>query len=267
PARVIVLTPDGRGWFSALKVKEPTPENVHIAIQEGREALVQPPFDGSPGRPTADGSADAAGPWLPQAEQERLAKLLPKEVKLGRGWFYQLAPRYQNLFTMNSIPYMQVDTLHDEHPEMTVSGGMLGHSFKSVKRIEVPQGKKIVVWKQSVDVRAFAPTPLIRWSFPEGTRALDILLNNDGQVFEVRQQVKGDSDWETSIPFRDKTKFPVGYNGLERSCASCHSTTATIHDVPGRIYRRVRWGDDGRFSWRPFDESGNIDHRWPIEVR
>jgi hypothetical protein len=58
---------------------------------------------------------------------------------------------------------------------------------------------------------------------------------------------------------------PPKYVGTGMSCNACHSRVGQLYDVPGRIYREARRGDDGRFSWHPFDESGNIDGRWPLE--
>ncbi len=57
---------------------------------------------------------------------------------------------------------------------------------------------------------------------------------------------------------------PPGYAGAGMSCNACHSRVGQLYDVPGRIYRESRRGDDGRFSWHPFDSNGNIDGRWPL---
>lgn len=64
----------------------------------------------------------------------------------------------------------------------------------------------------------------------------------------------------------DDGKFtPPNYAGAGMSCNACHARVGQLYDVPGRIYREARRGDDGRFSWHPFSESGEIDTRWPIE--
>jgi hypothetical protein len=60
---------------------------------------------------------------------------------------------------------------------------------------------------------------------------------------------------------------PPKYVGAGMSCNSCHSRVGQLYDVPGRIYREARRGDDGRFSWHPFSESGGIDERWPLKAR
>jgi hypothetical protein len=57
---------------------------------------------------------------------------------------------------------------------------------------------------------------------------------------------------------------PPGYAGVGMSCNACHSRVGELYDVPGRIYREARRGDDGRFSWHPFSDSGTIDERWPL---
>jgi hypothetical protein len=60
---------------------------------------------------------------------------------------------------------------------------------------------------------------------------------------------------------------PPKYVGTGMSCNSCHSRVGELYDVPGRIYREARRGDDGRFSWHPFSETGGIDERWPLKAR
>jgi hypothetical protein len=60
---------------------------------------------------------------------------------------------------------------------------------------------------------------------------------------------------------------PPKYVGTGMSCNACHSRVGQLYDVPGRIYREARRGDDGRFSWHPFSESGGIDTRWPIKAK
>jgi hypothetical protein len=57
---------------------------------------------------------------------------------------------------------------------------------------------------------------------------------------------------------------PPKYVGTGMSCNSCHNRVGMLYDVPGQIYRESRRGDDGRFSWHPFSDSGGIDSRWPI---
>jgi hypothetical protein len=63
----------------------------------------------------------------------------------------------------------------------------------------------------------------------------------------------------------DGTFTPPGYVGTGVSCNACHSRVGELYDVPGQIYREARRGDDGRFSWHPFSDSGGIDQRWPLQ--
>ena len=60
---------------------------------------------------------------------------------------------------------------------------------------------------------------------------------------------------------------PPNYVGTGMTCNACHSRVGQLYDVPGQIYREARRGDDGRFSWHPFSESGQIDTRWPLKAR
>jgi hypothetical protein len=207
---------------------------------------------------TADGSETDA----------RVASLVPKGVR-----FYKLRPLYQNMYTMNNgnSRFADPTTIHDaagpEHHPFIVSGGMQGlHGWTSAKGLLIPEGAKVSVWKELTDVRAFSLVPRWRWRFPVGTVAVDALSTDKG-VFEVRMQTREEDGWSTKVSFRDEAARPVGYSGLQQSCASCHSHTGEIVDVPGRIYRRERWGSDGRFSWRPYKDDGSLDKSWPIDVR
>ena len=195
---------------------------------------------------------------------------LAQYVKEGAR-FYSLRPLYQKMYTMSSRPYNDPTTIHDaegpEHHPFVVSGGMAGLSgWRSDKALYIPEGSKVEVWQQGEDVRAFATTYRWRWKFPPGTIAYDVLSTDRG-VFEVRTQERTEDGWETKVTHREEANRPEGYAGLKQACSSCHSHTGEIVDVPGRIYRRERWGSDGRFSWRPYDESGRLDSSWPLEVR
>jgi hypothetical protein len=217
-----------------------------------------------------------ADPWLSSSETDKIKAMWPNGVAWNPNvkW-YNLSPVYQSLTTMNNgrtkvntpTSIYDRDTMSGDGAELTVSGGLAGHRFRSIKGIDFA-GKKVIVWQEATDVRAFALVPRWRWQFQQGTVAYDFLLNGHGQPFELRSQTKGSGyEWETDILFKDVSARPAGYEGLKQSCVSCHGRTAAVLDVPGKIYRRTRWGDDGRFSWRPFDESANLDRRWPIELQ
>jgi len=224
-------------------------------------------------------------PWLSAEEHRRMKAYWPKEVPWGNELrFYSLAPRYQNLYTMNNGTFKgrDIDPLHHEFHPFIVSGGMADidpATWRSIKGLDIPKGKKIEVWEENVDVRAFALVPRWRWRFPAGTIAYDVLFRVEEKgwsIFEVRTQTKTDTEWSDSDTWRpgpqgwkvsrDLTaeNSPPGYRGAGASCVSCHNRPAEIVSVPGRIYLRSRWGDDGRFSWRPFRQDGQLDGRWPL---
>ncbi len=226
-------------------------------------------------------------PWGPGASQEYVRSLWPKNVPLGKNLkFYSLNRLYQNMWTESSRPHWRADDIGDfeEHP-FFVSGGMKDISqneWKSVKGLDIPDGLKIKVWKEDVNVRAFAPTQRFRWQFPEKTLAYDVLMTKDDKIFAIRVQEKLETGWSDGDTYGPDDKgawgiatkrtgnipdyAPRGYHGAGQACVNCHSHTAEILSVPGRVYLRNRWGDDGRFSWRPFKEDGSLDARWPISI-
>lgn len=248
-----------------------------VVIQREAVQALPVPFE-PPAKPTVD---DSEGPWLPRAEQVRVKAMWPKGVEFPSGLlFYDLPRRYQSLFTMNNgrsrlnVPTELEDGSLGFHAndgsftDLQVSGGMAhipASGWNSVKGLAVPTGKLIRIWSEDADVRAFAEVPRWRWTFPVGTVAVDALFSG-GMAFEIRTQVKGVDGWETKIIYKNASAVPDGFRGAGQSCASCHNMPARIVDVPGRIYRHVVWGDDGRFSWRPFNEDGTIDRRWPLHV-
>ena len=64
------------------------------------------------------------------------------------------------------------------------------------------------------------------------------------------------------IPHDGGYLVPKDYVGTGTSCASCHSNSLVGHRTG---YGTAIRGGDGRFSWHPFDDSGGIDWRWPVE--
>ena len=276
-APCIVLSVPKDGWLYWKATLPPTATAKDIRASLGTVRLeVRPisaaPFSGVAPRATADGDERTAGPWLSSAEHQRIRSLWPVGVPWGqRLKFYTLAPRYQNLYTMNNGTFhgRNIDPLHHEQRTFTVSGGMTdvdASTWNSVKGLDIPAGKTIDVWEEYVDVLAYADVPRYRWSFPEGARAYDVLFNGTGDIFEIRTRTKTEDGWLPEIVHRDKEAAPVGFRGAS-DCTACHSHTAEVVNVPGRIYRRVRWGDDSVWSWRPFGDDGLLDTRWPLRKK
>lgn len=265
---IAVIHPNGHEWLPAnagdvailraafgRQVSQPAdPFSLQL-----RRVVVSPP-------PIAEGS-----PWLSRAERKKIENVWPGAFPEGLE-FYNLEKLYQAASTENNgRDKFNIPTNISDHEtkEFSVSGGMAEvHTslWKSVKGLDIPPGSKIKVWKEDTNVRAYSSVPLTRWRFPEGTVAYDVLLDDEGKPFEIRSQVKTAKGWKTIPGHKNPSRFPPGYVGLRQSCASCHDRTEELVTVPGRIYLRPRWGGDGRFSWRPFDESGKLDFRWPIEV-
>jgi hypothetical protein len=263
--RIVVGNPDEVGKLFTPAASD---EDLRKAVQPTAAA----PFDRSSSSPApaiADGS-----PWLSRAETDKVKSTWPESLQWPTNLkLYALTPRYQSMFTMDGgrDRFAVPTTIHDaegpEHHPFIVSGGMQGLTgWRSAKGLDVPDGKKIAVWKENTDVRAFSLVPRWRWKFPVGTVAYDV-LSTDAGVFEIRTQTRAEDGWETKVTHRDADKAPAGYTGLNQSCASCHNRAGEIVSVPGRIYLRERWGSDGRFSWRPYldDAQASLDYRWPIE--
>ena len=170
----------------------------------------------------------AQAPWLSEEETAKVKKAWPPfweaewppNLKL-----YSLSRKYQRLYTMNNGRFKGRDMveLEDTSLKFAHSGGLKDFvGWTSVKGLALPKDKKILVWMENTDVRAFALVPRWRWSFPEGTVAVDALFNSDGKIFEIRSQTKGKKDWTSKVVYKNPNNFPAGYKGLKQSCASCH---------------------------------------------
>jgi hypothetical protein len=94
------------------------------------------------------------------------------------------------------------------------------------------------------------------WSFRD--------FSASATYFEVPEIKEEDVEFApTRAVMNDGGHFiPQNYFGTGVSCNTCHSKVGV------RLgYGPARRGDDGRFSWHPFDDSGRIDSRWPIVRR
>lgn len=229
---------------------------------ESEQPQAAVPFDPFSGRRSAPRAAD-----VESSEVRETLKRLDAGAR-----FYRMRRLYQAMSTTNNgRTQINVPTPIEEeeyHP-FIVSGGMVGLSgWRSDKAVSLPDGERVIAWREETDVRAFALVNRWRWRFPDGTKFHDVLSTGAG-VFEVRTRERGSDGWTTKVSFRDERNRPRGYEGLAQACSSCHNNgnTGAILDVPGRIYRRERWGSDTVYSWRPYDDGGSIDRSWPIEVR
>ena len=199
-----------------------------------------------------------------QPDAEEVGTVVPKEAKA-----YSLTPLYQQMYTMNngrSRFNVKTGIDADWPMDLRVSGGFAGLSgWRSEKRILLPKGGKIAVWSEDTDVRAFSLVPRVRWQFPLGTVTYDILSTDKG-VCEVRSRTKTEDGWMSKVLLRNEDAAPNGYHGAGRACASCHDRAGGLAGTRS-IYLHAIWGDDGVFSWRPYDASGNTLSEWPIETR
>ena len=264
----------------------------------------------------SQGSTSEA-PWLGDGEHRRVLAKMPKGVPVPANLrFYKLPQKWQSLYTMNGgQPHRDILPVTNEEDPWRFSGGMTNvdrRDWYNVTGLSLPTGQRILVWEEWQDVGAFGPVPKIRWRFPDGTLAYDILFNRpDGsevseRIFEVRiHRKRGDgwdggtryapeveeeqegTTWQWSFPsvgiecrqtvrpaiFAARPAFtqtksvhegfaPQGYLGAGTACNVCHDR---VGERTG--YAAGRRGDDGRFSWHPWNERNEIDARWPLDRR
>jgi hypothetical protein len=120
--------------------------------------------------------------------------------------------------------------IKDIDPKWHRSGGMTA-TMKFTSRKYKSGGKPVyslggISVKNSLN--AFQTERGILRVYPVGARFDDVLLNDDGVVFEHRTRVKdADGKWRSKIIYRDEDANPKGYAGLGESCASCHNQAAS----------------------------------------
>lgn len=159
-------------------------------------------------------------------------------------------------------------------------------------------------WRWKFPTGTMAYDVLIRCQDGEDKNIFEVRVHekretdwDDGTVYRPKVSVdageRGEYTWEFSdvgiaahsvaytvasispkVPFTPTRTLAVSndftpplYVGAGVACNSCHSKVGQLLNVPGRIYREAQRGDDGRFSWHPFDANGKIDTRWPIAAK
>ncbi len=122
--------------------------------------------------------------------------------------------------------------------------------------IAIPEGQKIQIWRERVDVPLSSrPLPKVLWSFPDGTVLADLLFTKDA-LFELRLREKVKGKWRSSVPFRNLDAAPTGYAGPGKRCAECHD-----HAGSQLQYGISLRGSDGAFTPSPLIE-GTLTPDW-----
>jgi hypothetical protein len=221
--------------------------------------------------------APAQGPWLSKQEQAITKAIWPANVDMPRSIrFYRPTNYTQRLAITNGQDTNQVYTLDQDDvwtnappalnpnrlfPWSTAGGLHEVGGWGSRVGIALPEGKKIQVWRERVDVPLSSrPLPKLRWSFPDGTILADLLFTSEA-VFELRLREKVQGKWKSSVPFRDLHAAPKGYTGPGKRCAECHDQAGT--QLQYGIGLR---GSDGAFSPSPLVEGTLTPDgaNWPL---
>lgn len=169
------------------------------------------------------------------------------EKYLGNAKPYKRATMTQEIATTNNRPRITPRSRLDvENSEWHQSGGMLG-----------VKGWRSIVYKEKGAEPFQARIPVLNsfgyyqnelgWvrRYPDGTKFFDRLINEKtGKTFELRQAVKEDGAWKRTVVYRDKSQYPDGYTGLNKSCASCHNNGPGTGNYAGPLAT----GSDGIFS-------------------
>ncbi len=170
----------------------------------------------------ADANRYATGPWLPQAEQEKVKALWPEGVPFPDTLkFYKLRPASQRVASFNSpgqnnnrrfvVPTVGAENANRDFPWIG-SGGMdwaKPGTWRNVTGMALPRGSKIQWWLAQMPLKnSFGNIQMegaMHWEFPTGTQMFDVLVrkNDDGteHVFTVRRRVKEAKGWDDGTSY------------------------------------------------------------------
>lgn len=193
--------------------------------------------------------------------QKKLVSFWPKDVDMPAGMVaYVPTRKSQRLTITNDVDTNLIyDKDQDDHfsnaptvinpnrqTPWAVPGGLDGATgWESVIAVAMPG--QPTVYNTRVEAGARHPLPKLRWTFPEGTVFADLLVK-DGKPFELRTRRKVDGQWVSRVEYRDRDAAPVNYHGAGKACIECHQ-----HAGSQLQYGIGLRGDDGCFSWAPWD--------------
>jgi hypothetical protein len=221
--------------------------------------------------------ASAQGPWLSKQEQIVTKAIWPGNVDIPQSIrFYRPTSFTQRLAITNGQDTNHVyrldqdDVWGNSPPALNPNrlfpwaapGGLHEVSgWGSRVGIAIPDGKKIQIWRERVEVPLSSrPLPKVRWSYPDGTVLADVLFTREA-VFELRLREKVQGKWKSTVPFRDLDAAPKGYTGPGKRCAECHDQAGS--QLQYGISLR---GSDGAFSPAPLVEGTLMPdwENWPL---
>lgn len=235
----IVVSPDGVKRIDLQANASDSEIRQAAGLEVSRAAR---PFLRRPGeRRTADDDIRGYGSWpVTIAKIEGLERYAPAKYT-------------QSIVTRNNAP--AIDAVHRSalSMEWQVPGGMEGVSgWSSDLYRYVPEG-----WQRQWTARLPVLNSFgnfqyeLGWTraYPDGTVFMDVLSNAEtGKVFEARIAEKNNGAWDRYVAYRDAGQYPAGYEGLKRSCASCHEGGHAKAPGTGGYGTALISGSDGIYS-------------------
>ncbi len=285
PARcVVVCKPDGAGWMNHARTlpEGATDAQIREAVTGEQVSLPATPFGVRAALQIADASR-----WLSREEQQRLRKLWPSKVAFPEGFRFYEPTQYSQYLAVSDnveviIPFHrdQDQAFSNDRPalnpnrhvaEWTAPGGLVGvprSEWRSFTGVSFPAGSVVASFQGRVAVPT-APRgslPKEQWEWPDGTIFGDMLVNAQGEVFELRMREKISADqWDSLTPYKNKLARPDGYTGAGKKCAECHDKPSPDGD---QYFINLR-KQDTAFSLSPLREGTvELDYaNFPIERR
>lgn len=154
----------------------------------------------------------------------------PKELPFPDGLVrYTRAEWSQSIYVLSGYGD-RIDPVHRSRlkAKWHQSGGMEGISgYRSDVYKMVPVPPKVYVGNIKVwNGVSFQSNRGWKREYPSGTMFIDA-LSKDGEPFEIRQRVKEDGKWRSSVIYVNEAARPKGYAGLKQSCSSCHDSAGS----------------------------------------
>lgn len=197
--------------------------------------------------------------YYPESEQAQIKALWPGEFPARLKFYRPTRLSQRSVVTGSTMTVEYFDRDQDQHfandkseinqnrlfPYAVPGGLQNAKGWRSFTGVVT--GPEIERWHEVFPFRGAAGGFLRKrnWSYPP-INFFDLLVNDDGRAFEVRNLEKTKQGWEAFVIYRDPEARPQGFTRVKsKDCLACHK------DAGNPKYGIAVRGNDFVFSYLP----------------